>query len=110
MDLNDEDLLPLKDAASGYEDLYFQFENYNLVVEVTYTESSRQDSAERYSVREHYVKRKRENENKKDVYALFIAPSIDLNILQSFNSDYYYKARNEAKEVKYSNHKIVPVT
>ena len=40
MDLNDEDLLPLKDAASGYEDLYFQFENYNLVVEVTYTESS----------------------------------------------------------------------
>ena len=74
------------------------------------TQSSRQDSAERYSVREHYVKRKRENENKKDVYALFIAPSIDLNILQSFNSDYYYKARNEAKEVKYSNHKIVPVT
>ena len=57
VDLNDEDLLPLNDSKSGYEDLFFQFETYNLVVEVTYTESSRQDSAERYSVREHLVKR-----------------------------------------------------
>lgn len=104
VDLNDEELLPLNDAKSGCEDLYFQFENYNLIVEVTYTESSRQDSAERYSVREHLVKRVKENENNKDVYALFIAPSLDLNTLQAFNMSYFLK------EIEYSNLKIVPLT
>ena len=101
IDINDEDLLPLDDSKSGFEDLFFQFENYNLVTEVTYTESSRQDTAERYSVREHLVKR---INKKKETYALFIAPSLDLNVLKAYCDSYYFKGK------KYNDLKIVPFT
>ncbi len=101
IDINDEDLLPLDDSKSGFEDLFFQFENYNLVTEVTYTESSRQDTAERYSVREHLVKR---INKEKETYALFIAPSLDLNVLKAYCDSYYFKGK------KYNNLKIVPFT
>ena len=101
IDINDEDLLPLDDSKSGYEDLFFQFEKYNLVVEVTYTESSRQDAAERYSVREHLVKRLNKN---KETYALFIAPSLDLNVLTAYSDSYWLKG------IKYDDLKIVPLS
>jgi len=101
IDINDEDLLPLDDSKSGYEDLFFQFEKYDLVVEVTYTESSRQDAAERYSVREHLVKRLNEN---KETYALFIAPSLDLNVLKAYSDSYWLKGK------KHEDLKIVPLS
>ena len=96
VDLNDEDLLPLKDAAPGYEDLYFQFENYNLVVEVTYT--SLQDKTQQKDIQSGTLCKKEKKIEQKRCLCFIYSSKYRFKHLQSFNSDYYYKARNEAKE------------
>ena len=88
----DLDMLPVAHAPGGGPDMSFEFEDAIVVVEVTLTSSSRQEAAEGEPVRRHVAKYAEENPANKDVYGLFIAPSVDTNTAHTFRSGDWYKA------------------
>ncbi len=90
----DEDFLPRNTAPGHGSDLIFEFESYVLVVEVTLTVSHRQMAVESEPVRRHTVQYKQEYPDK-DVYCLFIAPSVDNNVAETFRIGVWYKADDE---------------
>ncbi|HEU4497026.1 MAG TPA: AlwI family type II restriction endonuclease, partial [Flavobacterium sp.] len=90
----DQDFLPRNTAPGGGSDLVFEFESYVLVVEVTLTTSHRQMSAESEPVRRHAVQYKL-NYPDKDVYCLFIAPSVDNNVAETFRIGVWYNGDEE---------------
>ena len=66
-----------------------EFDRFNLVVEVTWTTSSRQVAAEGEPVIRHVAYATKDST--KPTYCLFIAPEININTLESYrNSDKYY--------------------
>jgi hypothetical protein len=86
----DQDFMPRNTAPGGGSDLIFEFETYVLVVEVTLTTSHRQVAVETEPVRRHTVQYK-EMYPDKEVYCLFIAPSVDNNIAETFRIGVWYK-------------------
>ena len=88
----DHDFLPVTHAPGGGPDMYFEFKDAIVVVEVTLTSSSRQEAAEGEPVRRHVAKYAEENTAEKDVYGLFIAPSVDTNTAHTFRSGDWYKS------------------
>jgi hypothetical protein len=81
-----QDLLPLFTAASRRPDIVCEFDEWVLVVEVTFTESSRQEAMEGEPVRRHVadvVERHRATSGK-PVFGLFVAPSVDPNTAEAF--------------------------
>lgn len=90
----DQDFMPRNVAPGGGSDLLFEFENYVLIVEVTLTISNRQMAVESEPVRRHTVQYKERYPNK-DVYCLFIAPSLDNNIVETFRIGVWYNADEE---------------
>ena len=65
-------------------DLVFEFEDFILVVELTWLTSSRQTSNEVMPVANHVAKVA--NSSKKKVFGLLIAPSIDSNTLLDYKT------------------------
>lgn len=90
----DQDFLPRNTAPGGGSDLIFEFKSYVLVVEVTLTTSHRQMAVESEPVRRHTVQYK-EQFPEKDVYCLFVAPSVDNNVAETFRIGVWYKADEE---------------
>lgn len=90
----DYDFFPRNTAPGGGADLIFEFENFVLVVEVTLTHSHRQMAAESEPVRRHTIQYQDKYQNK-EVYCLFIAPSIDNNVAESYRSGVWYKKDQE---------------
>lgn len=90
----DQDFHPRNTAPGGGADLLFEFETYVLVVEVTLTTSHRQMAVESEPVRRHTVQYKEQFPNK-DVYCLFIAPSVDNNVAETFRIGVWYKQDDE---------------
>ena len=86
----DQDFMPRNTAPGGGSDLLFEFDSYVLVVEVTLTTSHRQMAVESEPVRRHTVQYKELFPNK-DVYCLFIAPSVDNNVAETFRIGVWYK-------------------
>ncbi|UKB81030.1 AlwI family type II restriction endonuclease [Chryseobacterium sp. MEBOG07] len=86
----DQDFYPRNTAPGGGSDLLIEFETYVLIVEVTLTTSHRQMAAESEPVRRHTVNYKEQYPNK-DVYCLFIAPTIDNNVAETFRIGVWYK-------------------
>lgn len=86
----DQDFMPRNTAPGGGSDLLFEFDSYVLVVEVTMTTSHRQMAVESEPVRRHTVKYKELFPNK-DVYCLFLAPSVDNNVAETFRIGVWYK-------------------
>jgi len=86
----DEDLLPRHTAPGGGSDLIFEFEDYILAVEVTLTTSSRQAAMEGEPVRRHVAEAKMKYSTK-DVYGIFIAPTIDNNSAETFRFGIWYQ-------------------
>ena len=79
------DLNPLSNAPSRRPDMVCEFENFVLVVEVTFTENSRQEAAEGEPVRRHVADVTQQySSSGKPVYGLFIAPRIDPNTAETF--------------------------
>ena len=79
----DQDFMPIRFAPGGGPDMHFEFDDAVVVVEVTLTESSRQEAVEGEPVRRHvadYFKKFGD----KAVYGLFIAPKIDSNTAHTF--------------------------
>lgn len=86
----DQDFMPRNTAPGGGSDLIFEFDSYVLVVEVTLTTSHRQMAVESEPVRRHTVQYKELYPNK-EVYCLFIAPSVDNNVAETFRIGVWYK-------------------
>jgi len=90
----DYDFMPRNTAPGGGSDLIFEFDTYVLVVEVTLTTSHRQMAVESEPVRRHTVQYK-ELFPDKEVYCLFIAPSVDNNVAETFRIGVWYKQDDE---------------
>ncbi|MEX0720536.1 MAG: AlwI family type II restriction endonuclease [Balneolaceae bacterium] len=90
----DQDFLPRNTAPGGGSDLIFEFNSHVLVVEVTLTTSHRQMAVESEPVRRHTVQYK-EQFPEKDVYCLFVAPSVDNNVAETFRIGVWYKEDEE---------------
>ncbi len=87
----DPDFKPLSHAASGSSDLVFEFDDFVLVVEVTLTQSSRQEAAEGEPVRRHVANFVQEfSETGKRVFGLFLAINIDTNTANTFRLGEWY--------------------
>jgi hypothetical protein len=89
----DQDFLPISCAPGGGPDLIFEFEKFVIVVEVTLTESSRQEAAEGEPVRRHVADIVRENklrETDKTIFGLFLANKIDSNTAETFRIGVWY--------------------
>jgi len=90
----DQDFLPISTAPGGGPDMVFEFSDAIVVVEVTLTNSSRQEAAEGEPVRRHVAKYVEAQPAKggKPVYGLFIAINIDSNTAHTFRTgDWYLK-------------------
>ncbi len=81
-----QDLLPLFTAASRRPDIVCEFDDWVLVVEVTFTETSRQEAMEGEPVRRHVadVAERHRVTTGKPVFGLFVAPSVDPNTAETF--------------------------
>jgi len=82
--------------------MLFEFDDYLLAVEVTLTTKLRQLVAEGEPVRRHVVETK--GTTNKEVYCVFIAPSIDNNTAETFRIGVWYREDSE----DYVN--IIPLT
>jgi hypothetical protein len=100
----DAEMNPLSPAPSRRPDLLCEFDDYVLVVEVTFTENARQEAAEGEPVRRHVAQVTRHYEPRKPVYGLFLAPRIDTNTAEAFGRGDYLVS-DERVEVA-----IVPLT
>ena len=99
----DNRFLPTHHAPGGKEDLFFEFDDYCLIVEVTFKTKGSQFKDEVEPVYRHTAKKMKIFKNKK-VYCLFIAPEIDLNLSSSFQRTYYDSQNQE------HTGNIVPIT
>ena len=99
----DQNLLPTHCAPGGGPDMIFEFEDYIVIVEVTLTDSSRQEAAEGEPVRRHVAQHAVESE--KSVYGLFIAVNIDSNTAHTFRAGEWYKKDDSKLALD-----IVPIT
>ena len=88
----DQDFLPIGCAPGGGPDMVFEFADFLLVVEVTLTESSRQEAAEGEPVRRHVADIAEEQKaiGGKAVYGLFLANRIDSNTAETFRIGAWY--------------------
>jgi hypothetical protein len=102
----DQDFLPVSTAPGNGPDLIAEFEDYVLVIEVTLSESSRQEAMEGEPVRRHVADvMMRHMQPFKPVYGLFIANRIDSNTAETFRIGSWYTRDDERKTLS-----IVPLT
>lgn len=87
----DQDFLPVATAPGGGADLIAVYDDYVLVVEVTLTESSRQEAAEGEPVRRHVAQALEQYaQTGKRVYGLFVARKVDTNTAETFRIGVWY--------------------
>jgi len=103
----DQDFFPVGTAPGGGPDLIFEFEDFVIVVEVTLTESSRQEAVEGEPVRRHVADLVSYYEAKsgKPVYGLFIANRVDSNTAETFRIGVWYTRDDNKMRLD-----IVPLT
>ncbi len=87
----DQDFLPISTAPGNGPDLVLEFADYVLAVEVTLTESSRQEAAEGEPVRRHVADLLiKHQDTSKHVYGLFLANKVDSNTAETFRRGSWY--------------------
>lgn len=103
----DQDFLPVGTAPGNGPDLIMEFKEFVIVIEVTLTESSRQEAAEGEPVRRHVADLMNQytESSGKPVYGLFIANNIDSNTAETFRIGVWFSK----DDVKIRLH-IVPLT
>lgn len=100
----DQDFLPVGTAPGNGPDLIMEFKDFVIVVEVTLTESSRQEAAEGEPVRRHVADLVNQYAGK-PVYGLFIANNIDSNTAETFRIGVWYSRSDERMHLH-----ITPIT
>ena len=103
----DQDFLPVNTAPGNGPDLIMEFRDFVIVIEVTLTESSRQEAAEGEPVRRHVadLMNQYKETNGKPVYGLFIANNIDSNTAETFRIGVWYSRNDEKMQLH-----IIPIT
>ncbi len=99
----DGDLLPRSTAAGGMPDLVAEFDDCIVVIEVTLSESFRQNAMEGSPVRKHVADLMATSD--KPVFGLFIAKSIETNTFNDFIRGVWYGENQTPYELH-----IVPLT
>ena len=84
----DGNLKPTYHAPSKGPDLLMEFDEFTLVIEVTWTTSSRQVATEGEPVIRHVAEIARQSD--KPTYCLFLAPKIDINTVESYRANDKY--------------------
>jgi len=101
----DQDMLPTSHAPGGGADLVIEFDDLVLVIEVTLTQSSRQEAAEGEPVRRHVAQvQEKFLDTDKEVFGLFIAVKIDTNTANTFRIGEWYDSNDSKLDLK-----IVPL-
>ena len=101
----DRDFLPMHTAPGNGPDMIFEFDDFILVVEVTFTASSRQEGAEGEPVRRHVAMAVERETTGKPVFGLFIANAIDSNTAETFRIGTWYRPDDSRLALR-----IVPLT
>lgn len=102
----DQDFLPVGTAPGNRPDLVAEFRNFVIVIEVTLSESSRQEAMEGEPVRRHVADAvEKYSKQGKPVYGLFIAKNIDSNTAETFRIGVWYNKEDEKLELN-----IIPFT
>lgn len=103
----DQDFLPVGTAPGSGPDLIFEFHDFVIVVEVTLTDNSRQESAEGEPVRRHVADLVSHygEQSGKPVYGLFIANRIDSNTAETFRIGVWFTRTDDKMRLD-----IIPVT
>lgn len=99
----DSDFLPVSAAGGGKGDLYWEYEDFTILTEVTMSTSSRQEAMEGEPVRRHVSDAVLKYD--KPVYGMFIAVKIDTNTAETFRHGVWY-AKGDVKQ----RLNIVPLT
>lgn len=99
----DSDFLPVSAAGGGKGDLYWEYEDFTILTEVTMSTSSRQEAMEGEPVRRHISDAVLKYD--KPVYGMFIAIKIDTNTAETFRHGIWY-AKGDVKQ----RLDIVPLT
>ena len=99
----DQDFFPVSTAPGNGPDLIAEFEECVVVIEVTLSESSRQEAMEGEPVRRHVAKLAMQYD--KPVFGLFIANRIDSNTAETFRIGVWYTKDDERLSLR-----IVPFT
>lgn len=99
----DSDFLPVSAAGGGKGDLYWEYEDFTILTEVTMSTSSRQEAMEGEPVRRHVSDAVLKYD--KLVYGMFIAVKIDTNTAETFRHGVWY-AKGDVKQ----RLDIVPLT
>ena len=99
----DSDFLPVSAAGGGKGDLYCEFDDFMILVEVTMSTSSRQEAMEGEPVRRHVSDVVLSHD--KPVYGMFIAVKIDTNTAETFRHGVWYTKDDEKQRLN-----IVPFT
>lgn len=99
----DQDFMPVSTAPGNGPDLIAEFDDCVIAIEVTLSESSRQEAMEGEPVRRHVADLMLQYE--KPVYGLFIANRIDSNTAETFRIGVWYTQNDSRLELH-----IVPFT
>lgn len=103
----DQDFIPIGTAPGNGPDIILEFDDFVLVVEVTLTESSRQEAAEGEPVRRHVADQVNIYGTlaNKPVYGLFVANRVDSNTAETFRIGVWYTGDDQRLRLD-----IIPVT
>ena len=99
----DQDFLPVNTAPGNGPDLIAEFDDCVIVIEVTLSESSRQEAMEGEPVRRHVADLMQQYD--KPVYGLFIANRVDSNTAETFRIGVWYTHEDKRLDLH-----IVPFT
>lgn len=99
----DADFMPVSAAGGGRGDLYWEFDDYLILTEVTMSTSSRQEAMEGEPVRRHVSDAV--SAYHKPVYGMFVAIKIDTNTAETFRHGVWYAKDDEKQRLN-----IVPLT
>lgn len=91
----DSDFMPVSAAGGGKGDLYCEFSDFTILIEVTMSTSSRQEAMEGEPVRRHISDAVLKYN--KPVYGMFIAVRIDTNTAETFRHGVWY-AKGDVKQ------------
>lgn len=99
----DQDFLPVSTAPGNGPDLIAEFEHFVIAIEVTLSESSRQEAMEGEPVRRHVADLTLQYD--KPVYGLFLANRVDSNTAETFRIGVWYTHEDQKLELR-----VIPVT
>lgn len=95
----DDELQPVNHAAGNQPDMVFEYDNFVLVPEVTLSMRANQWSSESEPVPRHVAKIQSKFKGRKEVFGVFIAPTIDTNSVLTFYNNRQYSIDDEIIEL-----------